>query len=209
MSLSLSDSQAITEISALLYDYLPGKPHPYANQDISFGGVAGKLGLLQFWSGGSKLPALTLLLQRTLEFKRQIFCDLILEIVRNGMIYRKSKVNPITKEEILKLNELIIKVNFKIPDLWNPKFLDGLPSNTPKPHEKSQPNISILDLKQNLLSLTSLQPQARGYAFEKFLNSWFELSHLAPKSSFRLVGEQIDGSFEIGTDVYLVEAKWQ
>ncbi|MGD2085098.1 MAG: restriction endonuclease [Candidatus Aminicenantes bacterium] len=29
------------------------------------------------------------------------------------------------------------------------------------------------------------------------------------KDSFRNTGEQIDGSFQMGTDIYLVEAKWQ
>ena len=138
-----------------------------------------------------------------------MFCDLILEIVRKGMIYRTNKSNPITREEILKLNELISRVNFKIPDLWNPKFLESLPSATPKPQEKPQSNNNLYKLKQNLMELGRLQPQVRGYAFEKFLNSFFEVSNLAPKSSFRLTGEQIDGSFQIGTDIYLVEAKWQ
>jgi len=37
----------------------------------------------------------------------------------------------------------------------------------------------------------------------------FEAHDLAPRSSFRLVGEQIDGSFQLDSDVYLLEAKWQ
>jgi hypothetical protein len=40
------------------------------------------------------------------------------------------------------------------------------------------------------------------------LNELFAAYNLEPRSSFRIVGEQIDGSFQIGTDVYLVEAKW-
>jgi hypothetical protein len=53
-----------------------------------------------------------------------------------------------------------------------------------------------------------LKPQERGFAFEKFLNALFAAYNLDPRSSFRITGEQIDGSFQIGTDIYLVEAKW-
>jgi hypothetical protein len=50
--------------------------------------------------------------------------------------------------------------------------------------------------------------QKRGYKFEKYLYWLFEINHLSPRSSFRIVGEQIDGSFEYGNEVYLLEAKW-
>ncbi len=36
----------------------------------------------------------------------------------------------------------------------------------------------------------------------------FEVFGLTPRASFRLVGEQIDGSFQFASDIYLVEAKW-
>jgi hypothetical protein len=49
----------------------------------------------------------------------------------------------------------------------------------------------------------------RGFAFERFLNDLFDTFGLAPRGSFRLVGEQIDGSFQLGQDIYLVEAKWE
>ena len=52
-------------------------------------------------------------------------------------------------------------------------------------------------------------PQKRGYKFEKILKGLFQLFDLDPKASFKIVGEQIDGSFSFfGTD-FLLEAKWQ
>lgn len=63
-------------------------------------------------------------------------------------------------------------------------------------------------LKNELIEVSQLQPQPRGYAFEKFLRSLFEANGLSPRSSFKLVGEQIDGSFELSSDTYLLEAKW-
>ncbi len=70
MALSLKESQALTELADRLYSFLPGKPHPYADQSLSFPGVAAKLGLDQHWLAGSKGPAITRLLTATLEAER-------------------------------------------------------------------------------------------------------------------------------------------
>lgn len=55
----------------------------------------------------------------------------------------------------------------------------------------------------------SLPAQQRGYAFERFLDAIFATYGLSPRKSFRLTGEQIDGSFQLDQITYLVEAKWQ
>jgi hypothetical protein len=210
MSLSLKESQAISEMAELLYSFLPGSPHPYAAPAISFPGVASKLGLSKYWIGGSKKPAIIQLLQATLEYRRDKFCTLVVEIVRTGIAYRSNKGQPIIREEIVNLNQLITQVNFKIPELWDPEFLDSLPSPHKAEKQEQEPsNREIIEkLKNDLINLTSLKPQERGFAFEKFLNELFGAYKLDPRSSFRITGEQIDGSFQLGTDVYLVEAKW-
>jgi hypothetical protein len=64
-------------------------------------------------------------------------------------------------------------------------------------------------LKADLVGLSDLEPQARGYAFETYLQSLFTVSNLRPREPFRNRGEQIDGSFVLGMDTYLLEAKWQ
>lgn len=51
-------------------------------------------------------------------------------------------------------------------------------------------------------------PQARGYQFERYLNKLFKACALEPRDSFRIKGEQIDGSFVLRNDIYLLEAKW-
>lgn len=63
-------------------------------------------------------------------------------------------------------------------------------------------------LKQALLDIHKLAAQARGYAFETFLQQLFQASNLQPRAPFRNTGEQIDGSFLCRGDIYLVEAKW-
>jgi hypothetical protein len=44
---------------------------------------------------------------------------------------------------------------------------------------------------------------------KNFSPSFFAIYNLDPRRSFRLVGEQIDGSFELPPETYLLEAKWQ
>lgn len=66
----------------------------------------------------------------------------------------------------------------------------------------------IAKIKSDLLQVTTLGPQARGYAFEAFLKRLFDAFGLAAQEPFRLRGEQIDGSFQLGGDIYLLEAKW-
>jgi len=48
----------------------------------------------------------------------------------------------------------------------------------------------------------------RGYDLEKLINQLFRLFDLTPRSPFKRTGEQIDGSFVLDRDHYLLEAKW-
>lgn len=56
--------------------------------------------------------------------------------------------------------------------------------------------------------MVSPDKQARGYALEKLLKQVFDLFDLDPKASFKIVGEQIDGSFVFENTDFLFEAKW-
>jgi len=77
-------------------------------------------------------------------------------------------------------------------------------------HTPASPSPQALhDLNDRLLKLSTLKPQERGFAFERFLNDLFTVYNLDPRRSFRLTGEQIDGSFQLHQEIYLVEAKWQ
>ncbi len=86
-------------------------------------------------------------------------------------------------------------------------------------HEEIQPKSAggfIVPSSQELVSLNGqfmalmsmLNHHNRGFAFEKFLSELFSAYGLAPRSSFRLRGEQIDGSFDLPPETFLVEAKW-
>ena len=50
--------------------------------------------------------------------------------------------------------------------------------------------------------------QQAGLDLEKILNDIFILFKLNPRAPFKVTGEQIDGSFELDNEIYLIEAKW-
>lgn len=66
------------------------------------------------------------------------------------------------------------------------------------------------DLKLTFFEIASnSNHQKRGFQLEKLLNEIFRLFDLDPKASFKIIGEQIDGSFTFDSHDYLLEAKWQ
>lgn len=68
--------------------------------------------------------------------------------------------------------------------------------------------IDFLTLRDRLTTIRDKDPHQRGYDFERFLTEMFDAFRLAPREPFRLTGEQIDGSFELANETYLMEAKW-
>ena len=71
------------------------------------------------------------------------------------------------------------------------------------------PAKAIAELYAGWVRLMALKAQERGFAFEGFLSELFAVYGLAPRRSFRNMGEQIDGSFEMPPETFLLEAKWQ
>jgi len=69
--------------------------------------------------------------------------------------------------------------------------------------------LSHQELKSTFMKLYSHDnPQQRGRDLETLLNTLFQLYDLLPRKAFRMLGEQIDGSFSFDTDDYTLEAKW-
>jgi len=76
--------------------------------------------------------------------------------------------------------------------------------------EKEFARAKLLTIKNGFTNIYSIaNPIERGFAFEKFLNDFFEYYDLDPRRSFKILGEQIDGAFTFENIDYLVEAKWQ
>ena len=226
MGLPLKQSRVVRDLAEALYDFLPGSGSATWKGHVSFKSIADKVGVGDFWQPGSKLPMLTSLLERTLEFRRGRFEPLVVEIVRCGLTYRQKQGNPVKPEEIDKVNGLILEVGFKFPDLWDPDFraalcADGATRATERVEQarteeriretqRSQRSQELEELKREFIGLhESADRQKAGLQLEKVLNRLFALHGLSPREPFRVTGEQIDGSFELDYEVYLLEAKWQ
>ena len=141
----------------------------------------------------------------------------MIRITKEALKYRNKKGIPITQEEMNRLNQLIVGVGFKIPELVDPNFISSLPKEKPnspkrKKDEMASSKISpekIENIKQRFLQMEKLKPQERGYEFERLLYDLFDIYGFNPRPSFRNTGEQIDGSIEFEHQFYLIEAKWQ
>ena len=206
--LSFREAQTVEDMADLFYDFLPGS----GNNKTAFPLAAAQAGIGDLWVPGSKRPAIVQLLTSTLEHRRSYFTKLILAIVRQAMTYRRGKGNPLNRAEIDRLNSLLPGVEFKIPELLDPGFLHSFAQVQ---NEEQPPSTAgtlsaakAQELAAHLIEITQLDPQARGLRFEGFLNQLFAGFGLAPRGAFRLVGEQIDGSFKLQGQTYLVEAKW-
>jgi hypothetical protein len=132
----------------------------------------------------------------------------------------------VTPQEVERINGLILEIGFKFPDLWDPDFSASLRTGgavRAKEHveqvraaerlresQRTQRSCELEELKKEFLSLhDSADRQHAGLQLEKVLNRLFALHSLSPREPFRVVAEQIDGSFELDYEVYLLEAKWQ
>jgi hypothetical protein len=69
---------------------------------------------------------------------------------------------------------------------------------------------ALEQLKKDFFQLAAERDRNRaGLTLEKLLNRLFEIFDLQPRQPFRVVGEQIDGSFLFDSHVYLMESKWE
>ncbi|HEU5191257.1 MAG TPA: restriction endonuclease [Methylomirabilota bacterium] len=226
MALSLRESKAIAGIADVSYDFLPWSGHADWKGHISFRSISEKVGVGNLWQPGSKHPMTVALLETTLEKRRDCFQRLILEVVRAAIPYRQKNGKPIGPEDITKLNGLILDLGFKIPDLWDPNFLASLRLETTdwaksrveqalaeeqvRASKQSKRSSDLANLRTRFFGLPAMpSPQAAGLEFERILNGLFSLHGLDPRDPFRVIGEQIDGSFDLDHETYLLEAKWE
>ena len=211
-TLTMIESQAIAELAEVLYDFLPA-----SFSAVTWPVVAEWSGVQDCWPNvSSKRQALPIFLRNVLEHRRGKFCDLIVKAVQQGINYRLRKENPVTREEVERVNQLLLKVEFKVPELHDRSFLDGLPVSKAEAPAKQHPANKIASaetlekLHRRFLALfAEPNEQKRGLAFEPFLTEFFSAHGLDPKGSFRIVGEQIDGSFDWQGNTFLVEARWR
>ena len=225
MPLSLKESNAVRALAGLLYSFLPGSGNRQWKGHVTFQSVAARVGVGAFWSSGSKEPAIAHLLEQTLDRDRRLFEPLIVEVVRSGLTYRKRQGDPVRPDEIANINAQILALGFKFPALWDSDFSASLADDSGalaaervkqqqaaealKETARSERSVALQALKSEFFAMySSSDRQNAGLRLEKLLNRLFQVSELAPREPFRVQGEQIDGSFELDNEIYLLEAKW-
>lgn len=164
------------------------------------------------------------------KFQRFIFNSLNVDIYQKYNGFSKAKIlrkiideydNSIVGKLFLELLEYK-KLHMKISEDEKELFLKCVQignrmigKNIPQPSGKnteitSKKGFDFDQFYKNLLKITAIQnPQQRGYEFETYLFNLFDQNGLQPRGSFKIRGEQIDGSFCLNNEIYLLEAKWQ
>lgn len=223
---SPTETVAITDLADTLYELLPGDGNSLWKSHVSYRSLAESYGVGHLWQAGSKRPMLVRLIRGILTHERAKFPTFMVAVVNEGIVYRAKKGAPLTADELDRINASLISLNFKIQELLDPALRERL-STTPEAKMQrareaaaahSPPNNSAHDVRAKLLALLqeqflllsqALDRNAAGLSLEQLLNQLFQLEGLAPRDPFRIRGEQIDGSFELDHDIYLVEAKWE
>jgi hypothetical protein len=212
--LSLTQTNLVSELATQFYDLLPASS-PWGT--YTFGNAAKDAGVGGFWLGGSKLPAVTTLLERTLADRSEKFVPLVEIIVQNGLKRLRSKGAPMTREQVAAISRLVHQLGFPYSKLDSETFLSSLPTARPATPQPPPPNApateapaDMVGLCKRFIDLQALPDrQVAGLALESLLTDVFNVFHLEPRAAFRVVGEQIDGSFVLDGQVYVLEAKWQ
>jgi hypothetical protein len=111
------------------------------------------------------------------------------------------------KSEAPELQEICLRIVGRLQGKSIPSPVPGAAAKESLPAEISK---ELLVLKQDFLVLIADSDRNRaGLCLEGVLNRLFDLNRLKPRQPFRVIGEQIDGSFELDTQIYLVESKWE
>ncbi|MDT3279448.1 restriction endonuclease [Shewanella scandinavica] len=129
----------------------------------------------------------------------------VLRVLASLWEYRETKrkrasIDEKKPELVSEFNELLVRLGGKAP-VNNSK-------SSFVPYDEAIDESTAKELLEALMQLAAMDPHPRGYAFESFLKNLFDVSGMSGRASFRLLGEQIDGSFEFDGETYLLEAKW-
>lgn len=204
------EAHSISQLSELLYPWLPGSNPPYSRA-YTFAQAASEIGLPRGWIGGSKRPAIENLVEAALRSAR--LGHLVQVVLREGVKYRGRRGPEITRDELHRMNDCLKALGLRMPELSDETFLNRFPQNRgPLTGEKSSlvSHARLLEIREAYRRIeTNPDPQSRGYEFQGFLQDLFDAFGLEPRKPFRVSSEEIDGSFVLDSETYLLEARWR
>lgn len=125
--------------------------------------------------------------------------DVVLNVLDKLWIYRKAMDIQPTSDDEMSYAQLIDR-------LKNVDVASSIGIIPPKTEITHAPDYTYFS--NELKEMRFLTPQKRGYRFETWLGELFTAFRLTPNPGFTITGEQIDGSFILHNETYLIEAKW-
>ena len=108
----------------------------------------------------------------------------------------------------LQCRQIIARLRGETPDRSTTEKPNQQPSEKAAEHPSRSKALAALRDEFYRLA-TETDRNKAGLTLERLLNQVFEAFQLKPRQPFRVVGEQIDGSFDLDGQVYLLESKWE
>ena len=206
-NITLRETAIISEFTDIVEDFLPCTANRGNDRDLCFYAAAMGMRLRKFWLPGlSKRAAITHLIANVYAKRPEKFFPLLKEILHRGIKYRKNRRNAIKNEEIEALIIQIDKLGRNDQELSDLRNYFSPTRN--RLIIKKPVSRSISELKKEYSRIKSYKPQKRGYAFQGFFYKLLFINQHDPKSSFRNDGEEIDGSFQLEGNTFVLEIKW-
>jgi hypothetical protein len=132
---SVTESVAIADLVALLYEFLPA-----TGATVTFATVLGQCGVAEFWPADgaiSKAPKIKMLLEGVLSHRRDLFCSVIEGIISAGLSRRRQMGKPMTRADASMLEANLNRLGFEMPELHSSSFLDALEQDPTAPEPSS------------------------------------------------------------------------
>jgi len=169
------------------------------------------------WAENTKLESVSLIIDRMSKRQDMYQTDLLKLIQETGNFndFSHLKIWDDAETKIKKAKTAVEKLRNNTKGYFDTieelkKAEQARASNQAKIKESITYQQSLDELKKKFFEIAiNDNHQNRGHQLEKFLNELFTFFDLDPKSSFKITGEQIDGSFTFDNTDYLLEAKWQ
>jgi hypothetical protein len=126
-----------------------------------------------------------------------------------------SRFDPYYFETLKKLDRAVAERNIahlkQLQEIRDAKIHEERAKREAAKAEAQKPKFDLAALRDQYLELHSgkMNAQKRGYALEKLFAELARVDSLEVTESFKVVGEQIDGTVKYDGEHYLVEGKWQ
>ena len=207
MALTPIEQDNVYELAEHLYPYLPGSPA--WGTTYTFFSAAQSTHLEQYWTRGPKGASLEHFLSATLDKQRGRLGLFIETVVKNSLHFRARAGNPLSRNELDELNDILSRFGIEVKGLTNPAFRHSLPDLTLDEAAREQRRVSALErLKADYLKLEKASdPDDRNEAFERILARLVKLGGL--RVVRRMVAEAgaVRGRFRLDFHTILMLAR--